>query len=279
MKFHTVFLLTSVAFSFASAAYSQDNIRFATESSFAPWSFTNANGKLDGFEIDLTHELCSQIKANCQIYSQSWDGIIPSLTTGKYDAIIAAMSITPKRQAVIGFSTPYAVAVNTFMTVNGGGLDSLAGNSKTLPLDADKAQADEVIAALNNQLEGKIVGVQTSTTASAFLAERFKGVEVREYKTMDEASLDLSAGRIDAILANVTVLQAAIKTGQTEGAHLTGPLFSGKAFGEIAIGLRKDDPALKTRLDAGLKALSADGRLKALSEKWFGFDISPHSGQ
>ncbi|QTF07551.1 transporter substrate-binding domain-containing protein [Brenneria izadpanahii] len=275
MRLTILTLITAVAMTITAPAFAQSKIRVATEGAFAPWNFTNAKGQLDGFEIDLTHELCARIKADCAIYAQSWDGIIPSIKTGKYDVIIASMSITPKRQEVIAFSEPYAVAVNTFLTLKDGSLPSLAGKGESLGLEADKANADAVISELSSQLKGKVIGVQTSTTAASFLADRFKGTDVREYKTIDEANLDLIAGRIDAILANVTVLQEALKTPDMKDANITGPLFSGKAFGAVAIGLRKEDTALKSELDTGLKEMRADGTLKKLSEKWFGFDITP----
>ncbi|MCG8709403.1 transporter substrate-binding domain-containing protein [Brenneria sp. 4F2] len=275
MRLATLSLITAVAMTLSAPAFAQNKIRVATEGAFAPWNFTNARGQLDGFEIDLTHELCARIQADCPIYAQSWDGIIPSVKTGKYDVIVASMSITPKRQQVIAFSEPYAVAINTFLTLKDSALSTLAGKGENLGLEADRAKADAVIAALASQLQGKVIGVQTSTTAASFLADRFKGIDVREYKTIDEANMDLIAGRVDAILANVTVLQEALKTPDMDGAQISGPLFSGKAFGAVAIGLRKEDTALKSALDSGLKTMRSDGSLKKLSEKWFGFDITP----
>ncbi|KAA9001311.1 transporter substrate-binding domain-containing protein [Affinibrenneria salicis] len=268
-------LFTAVALTATASAWAQDKIRVATEGAFAPWNFTNAQGQLDGFEIDFTHELCARIKADCTIYAQNWDGIIPSIKTGKYDVIIASMGITPKRREVIAFSDPYAATANTFLTLKDGPLSTLAGNGESLGLEADKARVDAVVKDLATQMDGKIIGVQTSTTAASFLADRLKGVEFREYKTIDEANLDLIAGRIDAVMADATVLHEALKTPDMKEAHLTGPLLSGKNLGSVAIGLRKEDTALKAQLDAGILKMRQDGSLKKLSEKWFGLDISP----
>lgn len=63
------------------------------------------------------------MKAKCEIVAQNWDGIIPSFTAGKYDAIMAAMSITPKREEVIAFSAPYAAAINSFAVMGDSGSD------------------------------------------------------------------------------------------------------------------------------------------------------------
>ena len=70
-------------------------ITIATEGAYAPWNFTNADGKLDGLEIELANDLCARMKIKCTIIAQDWDGLIPSLKVGKFDVIMASMFITP----------------------------------------------------------------------------------------------------------------------------------------------------------------------------------------
>ncbi|HCI30648.1 MAG TPA: ABC transporter substrate-binding protein, partial [Psychrobacter sp.] len=83
------------------------NIKIATESSYKPFSYTDADGKLIGYEIELVDALCAQMKAECEVISQDWDGLIPGLNAQKFDAAIAGMSITPERKEVVDFSDPY----------------------------------------------------------------------------------------------------------------------------------------------------------------------------
>ena len=90
----------AAAFSLVAVAsvQAQDKVlTIATEGAYAPWNFSGPNGTLDGFEVDLAKVLCERMKVKCEIVAQNWDGIIPSLTARKYDAIMAGMSITPKR--------------------------------------------------------------------------------------------------------------------------------------------------------------------------------------
>ena len=110
MKKLNVVLMTLVAAMFAgqSIAGEWSKIRIATEGAYAPWNFTDSSGKLVGFELDLAQDLCKRMKAECEIVAQAWDGIIPALQAGKYDAIMAGMSITDKRKKVITFSRDYA---------------------------------------------------------------------------------------------------------------------------------------------------------------------------
>ena len=89
-------------------------VTIATEGAYAPWNFTGAGGKLDGFEIELAHDLCGRMKVKCEIVAQDWDGIIPALNAKKYDAIMAGMSITDERKKVIDFTAPYANSPNGY---------------------------------------------------------------------------------------------------------------------------------------------------------------------
>ena len=91
-----------------------ETVKIATEGAYAPWNFTGAGGKLEGFEIDLANDLCGRMKVKCEIVAQDWDGIIPALQAKKYDAIMAGMSITDERKKIIDFAGPYAAIPTAF---------------------------------------------------------------------------------------------------------------------------------------------------------------------
>jgi octopine/nopaline transport system substrate-binding protein len=280
MKFKSL-MISAILFSGALAtvanADDQPLVRIATEGAYAPWNFVKPGGQLDGFEIDLAHDLCDRMKVRCEIAAHDWDGLIPSLNGGKIDAIMAAMSITPKRQEVIGFSRTYAAPLNGFLVMGNSSLVALPAGGKNFDLDKDEAGAQAVVAQMTPLLKGKVLGVQGSTTASAF-AEKYLSnvVEVREYKTVDAHNLDLISGRIDAVLANAVVLRLASEEPSMQGAKLAGPIFAGGVFGPgIGIGLRKSDTDLKTKFDAAITSAVADGTVKKLSEKWLKLDVSP----
>jgi len=99
------FLLMTISFAYAG---DWSKIKIGTEGAYPPWNGTNAAGELEGAEIDLVFDLCKRMKAECELVAQDWDGIIPALQNGKYDAIMAGMSITAERMEVINFSQGYA---------------------------------------------------------------------------------------------------------------------------------------------------------------------------
>ena len=184
-----------------------DTVKIATEGAYAPWNFTSAGGKLEGFEIDLANELCTRMKAKCEIVAQDWDGIIPALTAKKYDAIMAGMNATDERRKVIDFSTPYAVGPNGYLVEKSSPLAKMPGTGKVFDLVKQKAEAQKAIDEVKPLLKGKTVGVQVATNHANFASQYLKGAaEIREYKTTEQHDLDLAAGRLDAVLADQTAL-------------------------------------------------------------------------
>ena len=92
----------------SAAAKEWTTVRIATEGAYPPWNATDSSGQLVGFEIDLANDLCRRMGTECEIVAQDWEGIIPALQAGKYDVIMAGMSITDERKKVIQFSDSYA---------------------------------------------------------------------------------------------------------------------------------------------------------------------------
>lgn len=277
-SFKTIVLSLALAAGLASTACAKDwsTIRIATEGAYAPWNFTEG-GELKGFEIDLIKHICEQIKATCEIEAQNWDGIIPGLTAGKYDAIVAAISITDKRLQVIDFSVPYARSRNGVFTAPDSPLAKLAGTGESIDLATNEEAGKAAIEKMRPLLEGKTLGVQGSTTNAAFVEKYLKGiVEVREYKTTEQQELDLLAGRIDGIVQANTSLANTKKNPQFKGYDIFGPTFFGGSFGKgVAIGLRKDEPELKAKFDEAIRQAIADGTVRKLATQWFNVDLTP----
>ncbi len=259
------------------AVAQEKTITIATEGAYAPWNFTGANGKLEGFEVDLANELCTRMKVKCEIVAQDWDGIIPALNAKKYDAIMAGMNITDKRLEAINFSNPYAVGSHGWGVLKDSPLAKLAGQGKRVNLVKDAEAAKAMIEEWKPLLKGKVIGTQSSTVNAQFLEKYLKDtVEIREYKTTEQHDLDLIAGRVDAIFASYSSLKASTEKPEFKDMMIAGGAVEGDILGRgVAVGLRKDDAELKTMFDKAIQAAIADGTIQKLSMKWFKIDMTP----
>ncbi|MGR9173761.1 transporter substrate-binding domain-containing protein [Hyphomicrobiales bacterium] len=281
--FSRILMATSAAAIIATAgiAHAEDKkwttVTIATEGAFKPYNFTKPDGTLDGYEIELTKYLCDHMKVECKIVVQNFDGMIPALNAGKFDAIISGMSATAKREEVIAFSDSYGSTGQAFATSKTSDLANLPEKGEVFSLASDEAGAAAEIEKIKPALQGKTIGVQTASTAAAFVDKYLKGVvEVREYKTTEEHDLDLKAGRVDIVMASMAYLTTASQKPGNEDMTTAGPRFQGGFLGRgSSVGLRKGDTELKAMFNDAIAAAKADGTIKTLSEKWFGFDVTP----
>jgi len=275
MKF---FLLTLVSILLATitVSYAGDwsKIKIGTEGAYPPWNGTNAAGELEGAEIDLAADLCSRMNAECEFVVQDWDGMIPALEIGKYDAIMAGMSITEERMVKIDFSIGYMTEPASLSALSSSALGTLKAPGK-LNLDNMDSETKGLLATIQSVLAGTTVGVQTSTTHENFLNEYMDGVDIRVYDTQQNMELDLVAGRIDAALSDKASMQAFAETGAGTRVKLIGPdLFGGSFGGGVGVGIRKSDSDLTAMFNKAISEANADGSIKRISIKWFGKDIS-----
>ncbi len=262
------------------AAQAKDwkKVVIATEGAYMPFNGHAPDGKLIGFEIDLGNNLCERLKITCEWVSQDWDGIIPGLNAGKYDAIMDGMSITAKREQVLDFTRNYTQAPTTFAVKKGGPLASMPDTDTAVSLD-DKAAMDAAVTALTPALKGKVIGVQVATIQADLLNTYFKGIaDIRTYKTTEEHDLDLEAGRVDAVIASTSYFVSTMAKPGGDQLKLAGPLFTGGLLGKgTGIGFRKSDSDLRDMFNTALQAAVADGTVKKLAIQWFKFDVSPKS--
>jgi octopine/nopaline transport system substrate-binding protein len=278
---NTLGVLGAVTLSILAAATGvaaqEKTVKIATEGAYAPWNFTGAGGKLEGFEIDLANELCARMKVKCEIVAQDWDGIIPALTAKKYDAVMAGMTITDKRKEVINFSVPYADTPSVFLTAKNSPLAKLPGTGQAFNLSTQQAAAEKAIEDLKPLLKGTSIGVQTSTIQATFADKHLKGTtEIREYKTTEQHDLDLAAGRIDAVFAGAAQIIGTLAKPDFKDYTVVGPSLTGGLLGAgIAVGLRKEEADLKKAFDEAIQGAIKDGTIQKLSLKWFKTNITP----
>ncbi len=243
-------LAATAAFAMAaSSAQAELKMGVAAEP-YPPFTAKNAAGVWEGWEVDFMNAVCAEIGETCTIEEVAWDGIIPALTSKKFDAIMSSMSITEERKKTISFTDMY---YNSAAVIIG----AKDGNMKFAP----------------EELAGKTVGVQVSTIHATYIDTYYKGkgAEVKTYATQDEANADLAAGRVDYIMADGVALDAFLLSDQgsacceLKGAVPNDPKILGDGVG---FGIRQEDTAVIEKLNGGIKALIAKGTFKEITTKW-----------
>jgi len=250
-------------------------VRIGIEGAFPPWNHTGSDGKLAGYDVEIVTDLCRRAKVECELISNDWASIIPSLNAGKFD-LAMTLGINDARRQVVDFTLPYGSGAATFLILKNGTVKSLPMTGERLNLN-EKTKADPVMATIRQALKGKIVGVVQSTSQESLIKAYFgENTTTRSYKSSGERDLDLKAGRIDAGFdSGIYAMTVKDKPGN-EDIEMTGPLMKGAMLAtEVAMGMRKGESDLKTIFDKAIREATKDGTIRRLSVKWSKLDLSP----
>jgi len=251
-------------------------IKIGTEGAFPPWNATNSDGELIGFEIDLAQDLCRRMKVKCDIVTQTWNGMIPALTTGKYDAIMAGMTITDERERMIRFSSCYGNEPATFAVRGDSNLTTAFPEIAKVNLATLEPEDQAALHTLRKGLTDTIIGIQIATAHADFVQQFFDDVaEIQQFDTLENLTLDLDAGRIDAVFLSKAAWKKMIEGEGNLDIAPIGPDIVGGILGKgVGVGMRVEDGDLREMFSAAIAEARADGSISRLSERWFGFDLS-----
>ncbi|MBS3647140.1 ABC transporter substrate-binding protein [Pseudaminobacter sp. 19-2017] len=247
--------ISAIAFaaSIGAAGAQEQVVRIGTEGAYPPFNNLTADGKLEGFDIDIANALCEEMKVKCEFVTQDWDGMIPALQAGKFDAIIASMSITDERKKKVDFTNKY---YNTPPAI-------------VAPKDTD------IKGVTKEDLAGKTLGVATSTTHYNYSEKTYTDSEIKGYPSSQEFLLDLANGRLDAANDDISVIEEWLKTPDGQCCKIVGavkpvPEIHGPGAG---IAIRKGETELADKFNAAIDAIRKNGKYKQINDKYFTYDV------
>lgn len=219
-------------------------LKVGSEISYAPFEFMDEKQQPTGFDIELMQALGADMGyTKVNIETAAFDGLLPALQAGKYDAVISAMTITEKRAQSVQFSDKYFRAIQYIAMKKG-------SNFKTL-----------------EDLKGKKVGVQLSTTGQEAVEK--VGIEPRKFDTAPDAMNDLLNGGVDAVVADGPVVL------WFQAQNPKAEIVSVEANVEqefYGIAMKQDNKDLGTKLNASLKKFRENGKYNEIYKKWFKVD-------
>lgn len=216
------------------------------DATFKPMGYTDENDNIVGFDIDVAEEVCARLGVELVKQPIDWDTKEQDLDAGKIDCIWNGMSINASRAEVMNLSEPYMENAMVFVVANGSSVAS---------------QAD---------LDGKTVAVQSGSTAQEILEGSDLNVTETALATNVECLQQLELNLVDAVFMDSVVANYEIK--ETGKDYVILP--DGLEAEEYAIGFRKNDNALRDKVQEILSEMKADGKLGEISTKWFGSDIT-----
>ena len=221
-------------------------LRVGTESSFPPFVFRDDSGGLEGFEIDLAKAVASELDREVIFIDMAFDALLPALSAGRIDMIAAGLSITPERLKRAYFSKPYFFSRDAVVVRKG----------EAGPSDTD-------------WFKGRRVTVQARTIQDDHLTS-MGGVDIIRYQRSGEALRAVLEGKADAAFMDGVSAERFLVDDHSLGEGLKVALSGQITSGAMGLAVRKIDGELLEKVNSALEALSAEGHLDQLREKWFG---------
>ena len=225
-------------------------VRFITEVDFPPFNYAGPDGNPIGFNVDLARLLCDELKVQCTVQMRRFDTLLPSLDSNGGDAVIASLAVTEAARKKADFTDPYYRPVARFLALRDSPIDDVTPE----------------------RLEGKKIAVVANTAHEAYLRELFTEVELRSYRTSDEARQALRRREADLLFGDGFSLAFWLNGTDSGGCCVFkgGPFTESRYFGEgVGIAVKLGNATLRQGLNWALFRLWEKGRFVDLWLRYF----------
>ena len=217
------------------------------DDNFAPMGFRNEKNEIVGFDIDLAREACKRLKMEVEFKPIDWGAKEAEIKSKRIDAIWNCFTVNPEREKVYGLSKPYITNAQIIVTPAGSSIKKIS------------------------DLAGKVVAVQDDATGDYLfnlpenkaLKDSLK--DFRKYPDFAAVYMDMDAGRVDAMVVDAVL--ARYYNTKNPGKYAVLDEVMGDEV--VAVAFRKDDTALRDKIDKVLDEMKKDGTCKKISEKWY----------
>jgi len=228
------------------AIKSAGKIRVAIEFGRPPWGFKDENLKPTGSDYETAELFAKDLGVSLDVVEVTGPNRVPFLVSNRADVVISTFSITPEREKVIDFSVPYASAVQ------------YVAAPKSFDLKGEQ------------DLKDKRVGVTRGTTGDTVLSKlQVPGLEVVRFDDESTNMTALASGQVDIVVQEPAVIS---RVAAQNPAKEIEPKFTIAEFA-VGVGLRNNDPALKSLVDDWVRKNLANGKLNGIYREFHGVDL------
>ena len=219
------------------------------DDSFPPMGFRNENNEIVGFDIDLAKEVAEELGMEIKFQTISWASKEQELNSGNIDCIWNGFAYNEERAATMTLTDPYIKGENYFILKNGTKITS------------------------QEELKGKKIGVQTGSIQAQDLekSEFGKTIEIIQYGENLTAFMDLETGGIDALFCS-NIIGNYLITSKNKN-YQTIPSENITVSNGSVVAFKQGNTELKDKVQNTLVKLNEEGKLDAISNKWFGKDM------
>ena len=220
-------------------------LRVGFESGYMPFEMTDKKGHFVGFDMDMAKEMAKAMGVKFEPVNTAWDGIIPALTTNKFDIIMSGMTITQERNLKINFADPYIIVGQTILLAkkHEGKVNSYKD--------------------LNNPMF--TVTSKLGTTGEQAVKRLIPKANYKSFETEPEAALEVVNGKADAFVYD---LPYCVVFNAQQGAGKLVFLDKPFTFEPLAWAINKGDPDFLNWLNNFLRQVKNDGRYDRVYNKW-----------
>ena len=221
----------------------QEVLTVAMELAYPPFETKDEQGNPSGVSVDFMKDFGEYIGKEIRIENISFDGLIPSLQTGKADMVMSSMTITEERKETVDFSEPYANALLAVLTNK----------------DSQITSVDDL-----NQ-EGKKVAVKTGSTGYLYAQKHLKSAEIIALQDESACVMEVSQGKADGFIYD----QLTIYRNWQNNLDTTNAVFI--PFQDVepwGIAVKKGNTELLDQLNEFIETYREDGGFEELTEKY-----------
>lgn len=227
-------------------------VRVAVDEDYFPFSFKDATGAYTGFDVDFSQALCARLQRPCQMLALPFQDIIPAVTAGKVDLVVAGMAKNLEREKDLLFVTPYY-------------------RSRTALVGKAGEHYERVDA---QSMKGKRLVAQTDTVQEAFIRSNLSGAVFVPAQTMEEALKAVRDGKADIAFADSLVCMAFLV--RDDALHLdyvAEPLPVEHESSIAYIAVKAGNEALAQQVKAAFGQLRVSDEFTSIAQKYFPFSI------